>query len=287
MDKCATGDADLPTAPYRVLILADDPATGSALAARLGHYGFDATAQPVEGVSTPTQAGRPPIEPAVEAVIVLASRQGWDYVAFCGRLHQALDPRVPLCVMAESAGVIDRVLALEVGADDILPRAVSPRELAARLRARLRRGRLECVAAASSDPALPDSRLRVGGLCIDLEQRQVWLDDRRVDLRRREFDLLALLAQNRGRTLTRGRLARLWDEPPAHGSRTLDMHIRRLREKIEPDPTRPQYIHTERGVGYRLDWEPARSGACASGAPVAAARAGRALSAADAAPGTR
>src|SRR5205823_13953607 len=128
------------------------------------------------------------------------------------------------------------------GADDSVTMPCSPRELLARMRVVLRR---------AARPATP--ALAIDGLRLDLEARAVTRDDRPVELTRTEFDLLAALARQPGRALSRDELvARVWGYEAEGATRLLDSHIGHLRAKLEPDPAQPRYVRTVRGVGYRL-----------------------------------
>lgn len=253
----------------RVLLLADDRGQRAAATAALAREGFVVDAHLIgplapdapsagagPGRAAPPNAGLVEAVPAPDAVVLIAARSDWDAFACCRRLRESSAPGLPILLVTAASGEVDRVLAIELGADDVLGLPFGAREMGARLRARVRRRRLELAARAMVVTGVGNARLRAGDLVLDLEQRDAWLGGRRLSLRRREFDLLARLMQHRGRPVTRERLSRLWDEPPEHGSRTLDMHVRRLREKIERDASRPEYLHTVRGTGYRLNWEP-------------------------------
>lgn len=157
---------------------------------------------------------------------------------------------VPILMLTARVDEVDRVVGLELGADDYVTKPFSMRELLARVRNMLRR---------SSHPA-PDNHaeasevIRSGNLMIDLASHSITLGEEPLAMKPREFSLLALLAANRGRAFTRDQiLERLWGHDYIGDSRTVDVHIRWLREKIEPEPSQPQRIVTIRGVGYRFD----------------------------------
>jgi DNA-binding response OmpR family regulator len=140
--------------------------------------------------------------------------------------------------------VTDRVVGLELGADDYVVKPFSVTEVIARIRAVLRRPR----AAQSAD-----GMLTAGDLRIDLSARRVWRADQEVELTRKEFDLLARLARDAGRVVTREALmSDVWDMNWFGSTKTLDVHIAWLRRKLGEDPAQPSYIHTVRGVGFRL-----------------------------------
>ncbi len=152
----------------------------------------------------------------------------------------------PILMLTARGQEMDRVMGLEVGADDYIVKPFSFRELLARVRAILRRRELDRGAA-------PTDRLTVGELVLDRTARQVWRRGRQIELSPREFDLLVVLLEHPGEALSRQELLdRVWGEEWIGNPRTLDVHIRWLREKIEDDSTAPLYIQTVRGHGYRL-----------------------------------
>ncbi len=157
---------------------------------------------------------------------------------------------VPILMLTARGEEIDRVVGLELGADDYVTKPFSVRELMVRVRNLLRRARLSDN---SSEPNRTDI-IRSGDLEIDSTSHIARRDGVELELKPREFDLLALLAGNKARVFTRDQiLDRLWGHNYYGDSRTVDVHIRWLREKIEPEPSRPVRIVTIRGVGYRFD----------------------------------
>ena len=140
----------------------------------------------------------------------------------------------------------DRVVGLELGADDYVVKPFSPRELVARVKSVLRR--------APSDATDAGAKLRFEGLTIDPRTREVVSGDKQVALTAKEFDLLLFLASNPSQVFSREQLMdKVWDFTYAADSSTVTVHIRRLREKLEPDPVRPRYIKTVWGVGYKFE----------------------------------
>jgi DNA-binding response OmpR family regulator len=157
------------------------------------------------------------------------------------------DNSVPVIVLSGLADETDRILGLELGADDYVVKPFSPRELVARVRSVLRRTR----AARRNEPG---DRLVLGALVLDLATREVWLHERPVELRRREFDLLAFLCASPRQVFTREQLLQhVWDsEPDWQSAGTVSEHVHRVRAKIEDDPAHPRRLLTVRGVGYRF-----------------------------------
>jgi len=152
---------------------------------------------------------------------------------------------IPIIMLTARTEEMDRVLGLELGADDYVTKPFSPRELLARIKAVLRR---------ATAPAVSAGILRVGALAIDPETYVVTKDGRKVDLSATEFRLLYYLAQKKGRIFSRDQLLdAVWKDEAFVEPRTVDVHIRRLRSRIEDDPSNPRYIQTRRGIGYYLE----------------------------------
>lgn len=170
---------------------------------------------------------------------------GIDGLEVCRRLRS--ESTVPIIMLTARTEEIDRVVGLEVGADDYVTKPFSTRELLARVRAALRR--------ADMRPAEADAQpIAIGSLRIDARGRQVTKDGAPVAVKPKEFDLLLFLARHPGQVFTREQLLdRVWGYEFGGGTRTVDVHVRWLREKIEPDPARPIYLLTSRGVGYKLE----------------------------------
>ncbi|HEY3167879.1 MAG TPA: response regulator [Candidatus Binatia bacterium] len=173
---------------------------------------------------------------------------GLSGIELCRILRDRTDTaRLPILMLTAKAGEADRVLGLEMGADDYLTKPFSPRELVARVRAILRR-----VAAASQTDPLP--AYDKGGLKIDFTTYEVFARGKNVKLTLKEFELLRFLVQNPNRVLSRDQLLdRVWGGETFVTPRTVDVHIRRLRKAIEKDDSKPKWILTLRGVGYKFD----------------------------------
>jgi two-component system response regulator RegX3 len=153
---------------------------------------------------------------------------------------------VPIIMLTARDSEVDKVVGLELGADDYVTKPFSHRELVARIRAVLRR----------QSPASEDdgAALEAGPVRMDVDRHLVTVDGTPVQLPLKEFDLLELLLRNAGRVLTRAQLIdRVWGSDYVGDTKTLDVHVKRLRTKIEPDPAHPQHLLTVRGLGYKLE----------------------------------
>ena len=171
---------------------------------------------------------------------------GMDGFTVCRTLRR--NSAVPIIMLTARGQELDRVMGLEIGADDYVVKPFSFRELLARVRATLRRRELDLGRASPTG-----ERIAVGDIVLDRTARQVWRAGRPLELRQREFDLLCCLMENLGRAVPRHELLdRVWGENWIGDPRTLDVHIRWLREKVEDDPSSPRYIQTVRGYGYRF-----------------------------------
>ena len=185
------------------------------------------------------------LEPDV--VLLDLSLPDGDGRDICRRLR--LESDVPIIMVTASGTVTDRVVGLELGADDYVVKPFATGEVIARIRAVLRRGR----------GGTGDGTITIQDLRIDLGARRVWAADQVLELTRKEFDLLARLARDAGRVVTRESLmSDVWDLNWFGSTKTLDVHIAWLRRKLGDDPGEPRYIHTVRGVGFRLAGEQER-----------------------------
>jgi DNA-binding response OmpR family regulator len=178
---------------------------------------------------------------------------GLDGFEICRILRQ--ETSVPILMLTARTEEIDKIVGLEVGADDYLTKPFSMRELVARVKALLRRVRLDREEqAAAPQPDVATEKMVFDKLVIDLGRREMTSDGQVFHLKPKEFDLLTFLARNRGIVLSRDLiLERVWGWEYDGGSRTVDVHVRWLREKIERDPSNPTRIVTVRGIGYRFE----------------------------------
>ena len=178
--------------------------------------------------------------------VMLPSLDGFEVCRILRR-----QSNVPILMLTARGEEVDRVVGLELGADDYVTKPFSMRELLARVRNMLRRS----SAPAPERPQEDDEIIRSGNLIIDQASHSITLDGEELAMKPKEFSLIALLAANRGRAFTRDQIIeRLWGyDYVGNSSRTVDVHVRWLREKIEPEPSKPRRIVTIRGVGYRFD----------------------------------
>jgi two-component system, OmpR family, response regulator RegX3 len=153
---------------------------------------------------------------------------------------------VPVIMLTAKDSEIDKVVGLELGADDYVTKPYSSRELVARVRAVLRRG--------NEPEASVPAAVEAGPVRMDVERHVVTVNSHRVDMPKKEFELLEILLRNAGRVLTRVQLIdRVWGSDYVGDTKTLDVHVKRLRSKIEPDPANPRYLVTVRGLGYKFE----------------------------------
>jgi two-component system response regulator RegX3 len=164
----------------------------------------------------------------------------------CRTLRQRSN--VPVIMLTARDSEIDKVVGLELGADDYVTKPFSSRELVARIRAVLRRRGGEAAEESAA------AALEAGPVRMDVERHVVTVDGGAVPMPLKEFDLLELLLRNAGRVLTRGQLIdRVWGSDYVGDTKTLDVHVKRLRAKIEPDPSNPRHLVTVRGLGYKFE----------------------------------
>ncbi len=224
-----------------VLLVEDERSIAEPFASALTRSGFRTT---VAATGNEAMALIAELDPDV--VLLDLSLPDGDGRDICRRLR--LESDVPIIMVTASGTVTDRVVGLELGADDYVVKPFATGEVIARIRAVLRRGR-----SAQAGAQRPDGTLAVQDLRIDLGARRVWAGDRELELTRKEFDLLARLARDAGRVVTRESLmSDVWDLNWFGSTKTLDVHIAWLRRKLGDDPGAPTYIHTVRGVGFRL-----------------------------------
>ena len=223
-----------------VLVVEDEENLVEALRYNLEHEGYAVLTAQDGGTGLETARTALP-----DLIILDVMLPNLDGLEVCRILRRESD--VPILMLTAKGEEIDRVVGLEIGADDYVTKPFSMREVMARVRAMLRRPRKT----ASSRMAEP---LRSGSLSVDVDAHQASLNDEELRLKPREFELLALFMRNPGRAFTRDQiLEQLWGYDYIGDVRTVDVHVRWLREKIESDPSTPARIITIRGVGYRFE----------------------------------
>ncbi|MFT3901063.1 MAG: response regulator transcription factor [Gordonia sp. (in: high G+C Gram-positive bacteria)] len=225
-----------------VLIVEDEESLADPLAFLLRKEGFEAT------VINDGAAALAAFDRANPDIVLLdLMLPGMSGTEVCKALRAKSS--VPVIMVTARDTEIDKVVGLELGADDYVTKPYSARELIARIRAVLRRG-----ADTPADEELVDGVLEAGPVRMDVDRHTVSVNGEAITLPLKEFDLLEFLMRNAGRVLTRGQLIdRVWGADYVGDTKTLDVHVKRLRSKIEPDPSTPTYLLTVRGLGYKLE----------------------------------
>jgi two-component system response regulator RegX3 len=223
----------------RVLVVEDEESFSEALSYMLRKEGFE-----VAVAATGPQALTDFDRAGADIVLLDLMLPGLSGTEVCRSLRQRSS--VPIIMVTARDAEIDKVVGLEIGADDYVTKPYSPRELVARIRAVLRRqGEPEQQA---------PSALEAGPVRMDVDRHTVSVNGEGVSLPLKEFELLELLLRNAGRVLTRGQLIdRIWGADYVGDTKTLDVHVKRLRAKIEPQPGSPRYLVTVRGLGYKFE----------------------------------
>ncbi|MFL6156060.1 MAG: response regulator [Marmoricola sp.] len=222
----------------RVLVVEDEESYSDALSYMLRKEGFEVAiaATGPDALAEFDRAG-------ADIVLLDLMLPGMPGTEVCRQIRQTSN--VPVIMVSAKDDEVDKVVGLELGADDYVTKPYSPRELVARIRAVLRRG---------TEPDLAPMTLEAGPVRMDTERHVVTIDGEDVRLPLKEFELLEMFLRNPGRVLTRGQLIdRVWGSDYVGDTKTLDVHVKRLRAKIEPSPADPKYLTTVRGLGYKLD----------------------------------
>ncbi len=222
----------------RVLVVEDEESYSDALAYMLRKEGFE-----VSVAATGPDALADFERHGADIVLLDLMLPGLPGTEVCRKLRSLSN--VPVIMVTAKDAEIDKVVGLELGADDYITKPYSPRELVARIRAVLRRG---------TEPELAPSTLESGRVRMDVERHVVSVNGDEVRLPLKEFELLEMFLRNSGRVLTRGQLIdRVWGADYVGDTKTLDVHVKRLRAKIEPDPADPRFLVTVRGLGYKYE----------------------------------
>jgi len=222
----------------RVLVVEDEESYREALAYMLSKEGFEVIEAPdgATGIAEFDRRG-------ADIVLLDLMMPGLPGTEVCRQLR--LRGSVPVIMLTARDSEVDKVVGLELGADDYVTKPFSHRELVARMRAVLRRGQ---------DAELLPDVVEAAGVRMDVERHEVSVNGERIKLALKEFELLEMLLRNAGRVMTRGQLIdRIWGSDYVGDTKTLDVHIKRLRNKIEPDPANPRYLITVRGLGYKFE----------------------------------
>ena len=222
-----------------ILLVEDEQSITDPLRDALGREGFDAhvAASVAEALERAAQ-----VDPDLVLLdVMLPDGSGFDV---CRELRRT--SKVPIIMLTARGDETDRVIGLELGADDYVVKPFSAREVVARIRAVLRRTETD-------EPAPPAGAIEIGDVVLDAAKREVRLGGDAVDLSRKEFDVLELLMRNAGTVVKRERLLReVWETEWFGSSKTLDVHVSSLRRKLGDDASEPRYLHTIRGVGFRF-----------------------------------
>lgn len=223
----------------RILVVEDEESLSDPLSFLLEREGFD-----VDVVADGEEAVRHFDLHGADLVLLDLMLPGLPGTEVCRQLRQRSN--VPVIMLTAKDSEIDKVVGLELGADDYVTKPYSARELVARVRAVLRR---------QGEPEeLVSATVEAGPVRMDVERHVVTVAGERIQLPLKEFELLEMLLRNAGRVMTRGQLIdRVWGSDYVGDTKTLDVHVKRLRSKIEADPARPSFLVTVRGLGYKFE----------------------------------
>lgn len=224
----------------KILIVEDEEALSDPLAFLLGREGFQTVVvdNGLDALPTFEREG-------ADLVLLDVMLPGMPGTEVCRKLREVSS--VPIIMLTAKDSELDKVFGLELGADDYVTKPYSARELIARIRAVLRRR--------SAEPDIPTDAVLTGGpVRMDIDRHVVTVNGEEVPMPLKEFELLEILLRNVGRVMTRGQLIeRVWGADYVGDTKTLDVHIKRLRSKIEPDSSAPRYVVTVRGLGYKFE----------------------------------
>lgn len=224
----------------KILIVEDEEALSDPLAFLLGREGFQTVVvdNGLDALPTFEREG-------ADLVLLDVMLPGMPGTEVCRKLREVSS--VPIIMLTAKDSELDKVFGLELGADDYVTKPYSARELIARIRAVLRRR--------SAEPDTPTDAVLTGGpVRMDIDRHVVTVNGEEVPMPLKEFELLEILLRNVGRVMTRGQLIeRVWGADYVGDTKTLDVHIKRLRSKIEPDSSAPRYVVTVRGLGYKFE----------------------------------
>jgi two-component system response regulator RegX3 len=224
----------------KILVVEDEASFSEALEFLLGKEGFS-----VVTADTGSEALRKFDQGGIDLVLLDLMIPEVSGTEVCRQIRTK--SRVPIIMLTAKDSEVDKVVGLEIGADDYVTKPYSSRELVARIRAVLRRNSGEAI---DNEPGV----MTVGAIKMDVDRHQVSVNGAPISLPLKEFELLEFLMRNAGRVLTRMQLIdRVWGSDYVGDTKTLDVHIKRLRAKIETDPANPTLIQTVRGLGYKME----------------------------------
>jgi two-component system response regulator RegX3 len=224
----------------RILVVEDEETLAEAISFLLSKEGFDVAvaATGPEAIETFDKSG-------ADLILLDLMLPGLSGTEVCRQIRTKSS--VPIIMLTAKDSEIDKVVGLELGADDYVTKPYSSRELIARIRAVLRRGEIQ-------DAGGDEPTLEVGPVRMDTDRHIITVNGQQVAIPLKEFELLEFLMRNAGRVLTRVQLIdRVWGSDYVGDTKTLDVHIKRLRAKIEKDPANPEHIQTVRGMGYKME----------------------------------
>ncbi len=224
----------------RILVVEDEETLAEAISFLLSKEGFDVVvaASGPEAIEVFDKSG-------ADLILLDLMLPGLSGTEVCRQIRT--NSSVPIIMLTAKDSEIDKVVGLELGADDYVTKPYSSRELIARIRAVLRRGEIQ-------DAGGDESTLEVGPVRMDTDRHVITVNGEQVAIPLKEFELLEFLMRNAGRVLTRVQLIdRVWGSDYVGDTKTLDVHIKRLRAKIEKDPANPEHIQTVRGMGYKME----------------------------------
>jgi two-component system response regulator RegX3 len=224
----------------RILVVEDEETLAEAISFLLSKEGFDVAvaASGPEAIDSFDKSG-------ADLILLDLMLPGLSGTEVCRQIRTKSS--VPIIMLTAKDSEIDKVVGLELGADDYVTKPYSSRELIARIRAVLRRGEIQ-------DAGTDETTLEVGPVRMDTDRHIITVNGEVVAIPLKEFELLEYLMRNAGRVLTRMQLIdRVWGSDYVGDTKTLDVHIKRLRAKIEKDPANPEFIQTVRGMGYKME----------------------------------
>ncbi len=231
----------------KILVVEDDRFLQENLVGLLQAEGYDVIGVTFGAEALDSLETRPP-----DLVLLDLGLPDMDGITLCRRIRMKWT--MPILTLTARTDPMEKVIGLETGADDYLTKPFNASELVARVRAQLRRNK---EYRSGQIAPLDEPTFRIGDLRVDFDRREVTLGDKLLELTSKEFDVIAYLARNSGRALSRDQIfQQVWGYDLDFSTNSLDVHMYRIRKKLERDPEKPRYLHTLRGYGYKLSLEP-------------------------------